>query len=190
MPSLVEIKAAIDALAANSNSGLNGRTPIPAQAATYTISAPGNYVLTGNVTVPSGNGINISANDVTLDLNGFSVTTTAASPSGAGITILMGVTGIKVRNGSIGNYPRSQGFLNGVLVNVGEVANSTQTCDDVVLEDLRIITGGNSSAPITRAFFARPSRPPQCVCGSASYHQGRGWDKLAVCRWVRFRQSD
>src|SRR4029077_1681350 len=46
------------------------RTPI--SSLPYTISAPGSYYVTANLTGISGqNGINISANDVTIDLGGF-----------------------------------------------------------------------------------------------------------------------
>lgn len=92
MPSLVEIKAAIDALAASTTSGLNGRTAIPgtvgapAAGPAFTITQPGSYVLTGNITVASGDGILITANGVTLDLNGFTIaSTSAAADDGVGV---------------------------------------------------------------------------------------------------------
>ena len=41
----------------------------------YVISQPGSYKLSGNLAVPNGvSGISITANNVTLDLNGFSMT--------------------------------------------------------------------------------------------------------------------
>src|SRR5262245_64219724 len=41
----------------------------------FKITAPGSYKLTGNLVVPVGtDGIQIQALDVTLDLNGFSIT--------------------------------------------------------------------------------------------------------------------
>src|SRR5215469_2970325 len=46
---------------------------IPISTATN-ISNPGSYYLTTNLNVPSGSGITISANNVTLDLNGFALT--------------------------------------------------------------------------------------------------------------------
>jgi len=52
----------------------------------YVISATGSYRLTGNLTVPaSTNGINVFAANVTIDLNGFSITgpgSTSATPIG------------------------------------------------------------------------------------------------------------
>lgn len=48
------------------------RTPI--SAVPYTITEPGSYYLTGNMTmVAQGNAITIDADNVTLDLNGFTL---------------------------------------------------------------------------------------------------------------------
>jgi Periplasmic copper-binding protein (NosD) len=48
------------------------RPGTPITSLPYTINQPGNYYLTGNLTMPtSGVGITINANDVTLDLGGF-----------------------------------------------------------------------------------------------------------------------
>ena len=66
-----------------------------------TISAPGSYYLTGNVTVAAGNAITISASNVTLDLNGFTLSTTAASVGGTAIDIPGTQHNIIVRNGVI-----------------------------------------------------------------------------------------
>ena len=50
------------------------RTPI--SSAPFTISVPGSYYLTTNVTVSAGDAIIIAANNVTLDLNGFTISST------------------------------------------------------------------------------------------------------------------
>ena len=76
------------------------RTPI------YTatnISNPGSYYLTTNINVPSGNGITISANNVTLDLNGFALTGNA-SPINSGISFTATHTNVTVRNGTISGW--------------------------------------------------------------------------------------
>jgi hypothetical protein len=80
------------------------RVPIsqPASAAGFpiTISQPGSYFLTGNITAPAGkNGIVISADMVTLDLNGFSLS--AINPN---VGIFDGGivhSDVVIRNGSI-----------------------------------------------------------------------------------------
>ena len=77
----------------------DGRIPIAGGTSTVTISQPGSYVLTGNITVSSGSGININASDVTLDLNGFRVMTTANS--GTVIVINTGTNNVVVRNGLV-----------------------------------------------------------------------------------------
>ncbi len=65
----------------------------------YAISQPGSYRLTGNLNPPSGtDAIDISANNVTLDLNGFSII-------GAGGSGGNGIAGsgshVTVRNGTV-----------------------------------------------------------------------------------------
>ncbi len=49
---------------------------IPLAAAT-TITQPGSYFLTANITVATGNGIAINSDNVTLDLNGFTLASTS-----------------------------------------------------------------------------------------------------------------
>src|SRR5262245_53371403 len=71
------------------------RTPI--SSLPFTISAPGSYVVTSNLT-SAGAGITISANDVTVDLNGFNLT---AGPGGNGVRVSGARTNICVRNGSV-----------------------------------------------------------------------------------------
>jgi len=77
-----------------------------------TITATGSYRLTSNLTVPDENtgGINVSANDVAIDLNNFAIigpVTCSGSPltcshaSGSGIGIYTSHDGISVKNGSI-----------------------------------------------------------------------------------------
>ena len=81
---------------------LEPRTPIAA--IPYTISAPGSYYLTTNLTGVSGqSGITISNNNVTLDLNGFALTGVAGSF--IGVVISGTWTNDTIRNGSISGWP-------------------------------------------------------------------------------------
>lgn len=78
-----------------------------------TLSAPGSYLLTGNLTVPGENtrAIDVASNDVTLDMNGFVIqgpvvcsgTPLECVPSGgSGEGIFASTrTGVTVRNGTI-----------------------------------------------------------------------------------------
>src|SRR5215831_14797408 len=64
---------------------LEPRTPIAS--APFTISAPGSYYLTTNVSVSAGDAITIATNNVTLDLRGFTISSTAAPSAGRGILL-------------------------------------------------------------------------------------------------------
>jgi len=64
-----------------------------------TITQPGHYVVTRNISVSSGSIFTISANDVTLDLNGHLISSSISSASM--INILAGFTDIEIRNGRI-----------------------------------------------------------------------------------------
>ncbi len=66
----------------------------------YIINQPGSYQLTGNLLVPAGvNGIGFAASNVTLDLNGFTITLLGLST--AGLYAIGSPSMISVRNGSI-----------------------------------------------------------------------------------------
>jgi len=80
---------------------VEARTPI--SSAPYTITNPGSYYLTGNLTVNTGNAININTNQVTLDLNGFTIVSTASSANGAAVKLNMpyGNRDVTILNGHI-----------------------------------------------------------------------------------------
>jgi hypothetical protein len=61
------------------------RTPI--SSAPFTIAVPGSYYLTTNLTISGGDAITIATNGVTLDLNGFTIASSAPSATGYGIFI-------------------------------------------------------------------------------------------------------
>ncbi|MDQ2867314.1 MAG: right-handed parallel beta-helix repeat-containing protein [Verrucomicrobiota bacterium] len=65
----------------------------------YNITQPGHYFLTGNIGVTSGDAIDINANGVTLDLNGFTLSSMENSP--AGTAIAPNGLDISIRNGHI-----------------------------------------------------------------------------------------
>lgn len=87
---------------------IEARTAIPGSPAVpiagphFTISQPGSYYLVGNVEVASGNGINITARNVTLDLNGFALISKTVSPAaGNAINIAGNLRSIEIKNGRI-----------------------------------------------------------------------------------------
>ena len=88
------------------------RTPI--SSAPFTISTPGSYYLTANLTVSGGDAIIIATNGVTLDLNGFTISSTGASMTGGGVAF----------NGGWRNITIANGFIQGGVTNNGSGAYS------------------------------------------------------------------
>jgi hypothetical protein len=82
------------------------RPGTPISSLPYTISTPGSYYVTGNLTGVAGqNGISIWSNDVTLDLSGFTLTGVPSSWNGIEVS---GVRrGIVVRNGTLSSWELS-----------------------------------------------------------------------------------
>jgi hypothetical protein len=77
------------------------RTPI--SSAPFTISTPGAYYLTTNLTTTASNAIVMLANGVTLDLGGFTISSAVASAANGGAAILLGggLSDITIANGHI-----------------------------------------------------------------------------------------
>ena len=97
----------------------------------FTITKPGSYYLTGNITVSSGDAITINAanvaSDVSIDLNGFTIRSTlTGSASGNAIYCTNTFTRLTVRNGSLVSTsnatsvpPILQGFARGIYSGFG-----------------------------------------------------------------------
>lgn len=121
---------------------VEARTPVnlttcPGNAtAVHVISTPGSYYLTGNVTTETlATGITISASNVTLDLNGF----TLIRLTGAGGTAISvgGFKGIHIRNGSIAGGTTQTG---GVFTTAGWSAGllSAPSSGNIHVSDLTV----------------------------------------------------
>ena len=115
----------------------SAREPLPIKAC-QTISQPGSYELANNLTA-TGDCLVITASFVTIDLAGFSISTTngaairATPPSGSPLS------GIAVRNGSI-----SSSLGEGVaLAERDQAGNLTDGADGSIVENLRVSTGGD-----------------------------------------------
>jgi hypothetical protein len=107
------------------------RTPI--SSLPFTITQPGSYFLTKNLTSSSGDGITVQADNVTIDLNGFTLSGAPGSYSG----ISEGPSspprqGWTIRNGTITNWQNSAIFAQ-------DVSNST-------FEDLNLAGNGISGS--------------------------------------------
>ena len=93
---------------------IEARTPI--SSVPFTITSSGSYYLTTNLTVNSGNAITIATNNVTLDLGGFTIASTAPVATGAGIEIAFTVnlSDVTIFNGHIlGGVTNNNGVFNG-----------------------------------------------------------------------------
>ena len=130
-------------------SQIEPRTPVDAThtgsggSAKFLITQPGSYYLTTNIVgVSSEHGINISANNVTLDLNGFSL----QGVSGAldGVYIHAGYTNVTVRNGSISGWVSSFGGVEDHANNaILEGLNISANANGIVLESSGVVRDCN-----------------------------------------------
>ncbi len=75
------------------------RTPIASLP--FTISSPGSYYLTTNITTTGAAITIVNTMGVTLDLNGFTISSTAPSPTGTGVLISGTCSDIQIFNGHI-----------------------------------------------------------------------------------------
>lgn len=120
------------ALAGNVTPGDAGGFPV-------TLSQPGSYRLSGNLTVPADtHGILIGNSGVTLDLNGFSITSSGGF-GGRGITDNdVARSRITVRNGQVNGFNNSIRLQLSTRVVVEDVMTGTQAAG------LSIVTGSHS----------------------------------------------
>jgi parallel beta-helix repeat protein len=135
----------------------DGRIPI--SAVPYTISAPGAYYLTQDLTVGAGTAITISSSKVTLDLNGHTLTNTALTNGTYGIstsvapglsnvritggTVVGGGSGINLNGTSGGDYQVDHVSLtgngSGFALFIGSTAGALPTTHAVV-DAVRVVT--------------------------------------------------
>jgi parallel beta-helix repeat protein len=97
----------------------------------YTITQPGSYKLIGNLVVPDVNtsAIVITADNVTIDLNGFSILGPAVctgcpatcSPAGTGVGIQAGTSNFNSSLGPVLNGQRGISISNGVIKGMGNI---------------------------------------------------------------------
>lgn len=100
---------------------------IPISTVPFNITQSGSYYLTGNLSVATGTAINITTDNVSLDLNGYTISSTANPASGYAVAITgTGLRNFNIRNGHVrsgttgsgGSYTQL-GFLAGIYaVNV------------------------------------------------------------------------
>src|SRR3954471_12210660 len=98
------------------------RTPIPGGSVAVNITNPGSYFLNGNITVDHGSAITIAASGVTLDLAGFTVSSSSKPAGGIGIHLIRPNSDITILNGHVrggvtfsgGAFSGGPGFEHGI----------------------------------------------------------------------------
>jgi len=116
----------------------------------YTISQPGSYYLTGNLTFGDDvTGITISANDVTLDLGGFTLQRTgSAGDSVRSIAINVTGSGVAIKNGHIDGAGAAGRYSHGITGSAGQVVVEGVTVRDCTSSN-NIATGVGISLSAT-----------------------------------------
>lgn len=137
------------------------RTPI--ESLPFTISAPGSYYLAGNLTGVSGNdGIVIQADNVSVDLMGFTLSGTSGAQSG--IRVWGAYAGIAIRNGFIRDWPYSG--VDGATANRGvyeKLDVSENGANGLNAGTLAVVRDCNASANVMRGINAgQGSRVESC----------------------------
>jgi hypothetical protein len=114
--------------------------PLPSGSGAYSlISASGSYYLSANIgpVAVYQDGIYIDADNVTVDLNGFTISSVVGGGSGNGITVAPGHTNITIRNGHIrGTTTYSNGTFTAGGFNDGIHADSTTS--NIVIDHVTV----------------------------------------------------
>jgi len=111
---------------------LEKRAPITSTGPAFNVTAGGSYYLTRDLTF-TGNGIVITADNVTIDLNGFSLIGTGAG-AGNGIAVSGAHKNVVIHNGTIRAF-------GGVGVQMGTASRSS-------LENLRVVDNKGAGAQL------------------------------------------
>ncbi len=151
----------------------------------FTITVPGTYCLTQNVTFTFGNAITVSASNVTIDLQGHSIdggsnfVTAAIALMPTGSNSLNSIT---IQNGTIQN-------LNSTDFPYGIVQTSTTSClSNIVIRDLEFYN--IESYGLGYAFFAQAQGilVENCSTFNGGYLQANGASSAVVFRNIRAEQ--
>ena len=120
-------------------SKLDPRTPI---SSAFNITNPGSYYLTTNLAVSYGSAIGISTSDVTLDLNGFTISCDPSAPPG------LGGGGFGVFIGGLSSIPPSlhditivNGHITGSFPNAG-ITHSCYSLTNVLVSKVSVSGAG------------------------------------------------
>ncbi len=128
---------------------IEARTPI--SSATFTITAPGSYYLTSNLSAPAdADGIVVNASNVTIDLNGFSLIGHGSGANTAGVNVQGTQLNLCVKNGTITGFSVA-GILGDIsssrfekLIIDASGLNGISMSDDNEVRDCVITHNGNN----------------------------------------------
>jgi hypothetical protein len=157
---------------------IEARTPI--SSAPFTISVSGSYYLTGNLAVTSGAGVIIAADFVTLDLNGYTISSTAGSAANAGV----GLSGsshhdITIRNGHISGTTTVSGstFTPGGFVN--GIGLGSSGGENVRIPDVTVLGVAQNGIKIPQVASNAVDRCSVSICGVEGIIAGQIRDCVA-----------
>jgi hypothetical protein len=161
-----------------------GVTPGDGPGFPVTISAPGSYVLTSNLTVPAGDGIVASVVGVAIDLNGFEVVgPVVCSGLGSAVSCSAGSgDGIRlVGDGSTVRDGRVRGFNSGVMLSHRAqvrqlIAESNRNgisvqSGSIVSESIAFQNGGNGFSSFDDSLFEASIASSNWTYGFITYAQ-------------------
>jgi parallel beta-helix repeat protein len=120
----------------------------------FTIAQPGNYYLSRSLTMASsGDGITITASNVTLDLGGFTVDGGGVGRDGIATSGPSGQNSVVIRNGGANNWTRTGFNLNGADSSLESVRANHDTNGITMDGTIDGCTANNDSGIGVSAFF-------------------------------------
>jgi hypothetical protein len=124
----------------------------------YVIYQPGSYYLSKNISVTTGDAIEISADNVTLDLGGFAISSSkGGSGSGSGVSTSVAHNRLTIFNGTIDAAPGAGvGFASGIFI--------TGAPKQILISDIQI--SGVSGNGIYMGFQGNVRHCTVSDCGS------------------------
>jgi hypothetical protein len=150
---------------------LEKRTPI--SSLPLTISASGSYYLTGNLAVATGTAITINADNVTVDLNGFTISSSASPANSTGILINGLRRDVTIKNGHIlGTTTFSGGtFTSGGFV--GGIASLNTTSTNLRISEVSVAGIGGTCIDLSASTRNMVDRCTVSVCSTSGIVAGR-----------------
>jgi hypothetical protein len=134
----------------------------------FTITASGNYKLTGNLTADGTDGIDVNASNVVIDLNGFSITQSSAGNAIGVYDLSSG--NVVVQNGTISGFLAGVSFGNGPSSGNCVAQNLQVFCaapmlaysSDCLVEDCFLIGNGAESGNVGIVIGGSNSQVQNC----------------------------